>query len=88
MRQVLFQPNSTREEISTALDMVPAIDGSPKTPIMNVPHGDNSLAPKGLNLHQFIGCNVNGMPMEQKYAKVKEIGEGMVEHQANFGGFT
>jgi hypothetical protein len=68
--------------------MVPATDGSPKTPIMNVPHGDNSLAPKGLNLHQFIGCNVNGMPMEQKYAKVKEIGEGMVEHQADFGGFT
>jgi hypothetical protein len=56
--------------------------------VINVPHGDNSLLPKGVNHTRVALCNLNGIPPHDEYAKAKEVGEAMLRHQVDIGAFT
>ena len=86
---MVFQTTSTRDEIILELKL--DMEQDPKamsTPIMNIPYGDNSLQPKEMFYTRFLSHNIHGMQEKDEYAKVKEIGEGLLQHQVDFSGFT
>ena len=90
MRQLTLPTVGTREELATAMKVTPSqvVPKAEENTVMNVPYGDNSLNPKGLNHTRVVLCNLNGISHHDSYAKAKEIGEGMLNHQADIGAFT
>ena len=90
MVQLKLPTVGSRESIAKAMKITPTqvVPKAVENTVMNIPYGDNSLESKGINLMRFVLVNMHGMQEHNGYAKVKEIGEAMVRHQADFGAFT
>jgi hypothetical protein len=82
--------SGTCKELAAAMNIKPTevVPAAKDNTVENIPHGDSSLEPKAPNLSQFVLNNVHGISAQHNYAKAKELGEGMLQHQADFGAFT
>jgi hypothetical protein len=76
MKQLKLPTVGKREELAAAMKVTPSevVPKADDDTVMNVPYGDNSLLPKGVNHTRVALCNLNGIPPHDEYAKAKEVG--------------